>query len=151
MTNDNIETELSAYFTGDHHCCDEKWVKVEEALDKGDGDTIASTWQDFDQATRRHFEIEEEILFPAFEALSGMGQSGPTVVMRMEHQQMRSLLDQISFAIDSNDTGDALDLGDTLHLLIQQHNIKEEGMLYPMVENVLAGDWPDLRQKLINY
>ena len=149
MTN-NDETELSAFFGSDHRNCDEKWVKVEDALDGGDGDTIAAAWQDFDHATRRHFEMEEAVLFPAFEATSGMGQSGPTEVMRMEHQQMRALLDQIGFAINENDTEEALDLGDTLHILIQQHNVKEEGMLYPMAENVLAGGWPDLRKKLVN-
>lgn len=151
MTSSNNNPELSGFFTEDHNHCDEKWVVVEEALDNGDAATVETAWQSFEQATRRHFAMEEDVLFPAFEAQSGMGQTGPTVVMRMEHQQMRALLDQIGLAIDGNDTEGALDLGETLHLLIQQHNIKEEGMLYPMAADVLGGEWANLRQQLADY
>ena len=151
MTASTIATTLIDYFAGDHHDCDEKWARVEDLLDKGDDAAIKTAWQDFDQTTRRHLAMEEEVLFPAFEASSGMGQSGPTVVMRMEHEQMRALLDQIGFNIEEGDTDEALDLGDTLHLLIQHHNVKEEGMLYPMAENILAGEWAGIRQKLEAY
>ena len=61
------------------------------------------------------------------------------------------VLDQIGFAIDDGDTEEAFDQGDTLHMLTQQHNIKEEGMLYSIAENMLAEEWPELRQKLENY
>lgn len=151
MTSSNIETSLADYFGGDHNACDEKWVRVEELLDGGEDSALKEAWQDFDKSTRRHLAMEEEVFFPAFEAASGMGMSGPTVVMRAEHEQMRALLDQIGFNIEEGDTDEALDLGDTLHLLTQQHNIKEEGMLYPMAENVLATEWAGIRQQLENY
>lgn len=151
MTASPVETRLADYFAGDHRACDEKWVRVEALLGIGDEDTLKNAWQDFDQTTRRHLAMEEEVLFPAFEASHGMGQTGPTVVMRMEHEQIRALLDQIGFNIEAGDADEALDLGDTLHILIQQHNIKEEGMLYPMAENVLAGEWAGIRQQLESY
>ena len=151
MTSNDNESGLAGFFSGDHHDCDTKWAQVEALLDSGDDAALGATWQDFDQATRRHYAMEEDVLFPAFEASSGMGQSGPTVVMRMEHQQMRALLDQIAVAVDAGDTEEALDLGDTLHMLTQQHNVKEESMLYPMAENVLGEEWTELRQKLENY
>ncbi len=151
MTANNNETSLIEYFGGDHNDCDERWAQVEALLDSDDGAKLGSAWQEFDQAVRRHLAKEEEVLFPAFEAASGMGQSGPTVVMRLEHQQMRGILDQISVAVDAGDTEEALDLGDTLHMVTQQHNVKEEGMLYPMAENVLGEEWADLRQKLEDY
>ncbi len=151
MPSDHGDSGLAGFFSGDHHNCDTKWVRVEELLDSGDSASLGLAWQDFDQTTRRHLAMEEEVLFPAFEALSGMGHSGPTVVMQQEHQQIRALLEQIAVAIDSGDTEEALDLGDTLHMLTQQHNVKEEGMLYPMAENVLGEEWNSLRQKLENY
>ncbi len=151
MTSSDNESGLADFFSGDHHDCDSKWVQVETLLDSGDTAALGTAWQDFDQTTRKHLAMEEEVLFPAFEAMSGMGQSGPTVVMRSEHQQMRALLDQIAVAIDTGDTEEALDLGDTLHMVIQQHNVKEEGMLYPMAENVLGEEWTELRQKLEQY
>jgi hypothetical protein len=64
---------------------------------------------------------------------------------------MKGLLDQIGDAMDSDDSQEALDIGDTLLMLVQQHNVKEEGMLYPMSENVLGGNWPGLAAKLEEY
>lgn len=151
MESNDSDNGLAGFFSGDHDDCNTKWVRVEELLDSGDSDALATAWQDFDQSTRRHLAMEEEVLFPAFEAMSGMGHSGPTVVMLQEHQQMRALLDQIAVAIDAGDTEEALDLGDTLHMLTQQHNVKEESMLYPMAEDVLSEEWTELKQKLAIY
>jgi hemerythrin-like domain-containing protein len=92
--------------------------------------------------------MEEALLFPAVEAATGMVDAGPTFVMRMEHEQMRGVLDQMAAAVASGDQQELLDQGDTLHILIQQHNVKEEGMLYPMAERALGGQWPELRAKL---
>jgi hemerythrin-like domain-containing protein len=100
---------------------------------------------------RRHFAMEEEVLFPAFDAMSGMGGGGPTAMMRMEHQQMRGLLDQIGEAMEAGDAQEAMDIGDTLLMMTQQHNVKEEGMLYPMAENMLAGNWATLAAELEKY
>ena len=80
-----------------------------------------------------------------------MGGGGPTAMMRMEHQQMRGLLDQIGEAMEAGDAQEAMDIGDTLLMMVQQHNVKEEGMLYPMAENILAGDWAVLAAELEKY
>ena len=151
MKSTDIKSGLAAFFEQDHSDCDARWADVEELLDTQDIDTARPAWQKFDTSMRRHFAMEEDVLFPAFDAISGMGGGGPTAVMRMEHQQMRGLLEQIGDAMESADTQEALDIGDTLLMLIQQHNVKEEGMLYPMAENMLAGNWADLAAKLENY
>ena len=151
MTAIDIEAGLAGFFTQDHRDCDSRWADLEGLLDGGNSDAIKQSWREFDDGMRRHVAMEEDILFPAFDARSGMGGGGPTAMMRMEHQQMRGLLDQIGVAIDSDETEDALDLGDTLLMLIQQHNVKEEGMLYPMAGNMLAGEWASLAAQLEKY
>ena len=85
----------------------------------------------------RHFLMEETVLFPTFEDISGMRQ-GPTQVMRMEHPQMRSLLARMSDAVTRMDRDEILEVGETLLILMQQHNMKEEGILYPMVDQHLG-------------
>ena len=144
MTSIDIKTGLTEFFTQDHRDCDARWADVEELLDTADVDTARSAWQTFDTGMRRHLAMEEDVLFVEFDARSGMGGGGPTAMMRMEHEQMRGLLDQIEDAIEAGDAQEAMDSGDTLLMLIQQHNVKEEGMLYPMAENMLAGQWADL-------
>ena len=126
MTGIDIESGLAAFFEQDHRDCDARWADVEELLDTQDVEAARSAWEKFDKGMRRHIAMEEEVMFPAFEAAAQVGGSGPTSVMRMEHKQMIGLLDQIEGAMQSGDAEQALDLGDTLLMLVQQHNIKED-------------------------
>ncbi len=138
------------FFSTDHRGCDSLWAKAEGSLDKKSEGAKAS-FLAFDSAMRRHFAMEEELLFPAIEAKTGMTDQGPTAVMRMEHEQMRGVLDQMSQAVETGDFQAALDQGDTLLMLIQQHNIKEEGVLYPMADQVLGAEWEELASKLRDF
>jgi hemerythrin-like domain-containing protein len=151
MASVDIESGLAAFFEQDHRDCDARWVDVEELLDTQDVDAARPAWRKFDAGLRRHIAMEEEVMFPALESAASMGGGGPTAVMRIEHQQMIGLLDQIDAAVESGDAEQALDIGDTLLMLIQQHTIKEEGTLYPMAENLLAGSWPALAKLLEEY
>jgi len=151
MTSIDIESGLAAFFAQDHSDCDSRWADVEELLDTADIETARPAWQKFDASMRRHIEMEEHVLFPAFDAKSGMGGGGPTAMMKMEHQQMRGLLDQIGESMEADNAQEALDIGDTLLMLIQQHNVKEEGMLYPMAQNMLAGEWAAIAAELEKY
>ncbi len=63
---------------------------------------------------------------------------GPTQVMRMEHQQMRALVQDLDTALNNQDKDRYLGLSETLMVMMQQHNMKEEMMLYPMLAQNLA-------------
>jgi hemerythrin-like domain-containing protein len=71
--------------------------------------------------------------------------------MRSEHNQMRGLLDQMAEAFARGDHDELLDQGDTLLMLIQQHNQKEEHILYPMCENALDAEWTEIHERLAAY
>lgn len=135
--------QLAIFFTKDHHDCDAQWANVEAAAESGDNAAASQAFAAFDRDMRHHLGMEEDILFPAFEQATGM-MGGPTQVMRAEHRQMRALLDEMGRAMEAGDPDLALDHGDTLLMLIQQHNVKEEGMLYPMAEQALGGNWDEL-------
>jgi iron-sulfur cluster repair protein YtfE (RIC family) len=90
--------------------------------------------------------VEDAILFPAFEA--GSDALGVTHIMRMEHEQMHELVDQLQAALDSgNPQSSAASLG-LLSALIQQHNLKEEQMLYPLLERALQGKTDELVKRI---
>jgi len=77
-----------AFFEGDHRRCDALWSQVEGAVDAGADEGAA--WRAFADAMERHFQMEEEVLFPRLEERTGMPPgAGPTAVMRAEHAQMR--------------------------------------------------------------
>jgi len=142
------EASLVDYFTSKHRSCDGGWADVEAAAEAGDPGATAACWSRFRNALLRHLAMEEQLLFPAVEAATGMANAGPTQVMRMEHEQMRGVLEQMSAAVERGDAEELIDQGDTLNVLIQQHNMKEEGMLYPMAERALQARWPELRGQL---
>jgi DUF438 domain-containing protein len=91
----------------------------------------------FQAAIEHHFDMEEQVLFPAFEQQTGIVQ-GPTMMMRSEHQQMRGLLFQLKDAMERQEEEDFLDTTETLLIMMQQHNMKEEGILYPMSDEQLS-------------
>lgn len=126
--------------TDKHRECDEVFSEAESAVSESNWTLATEKWQTFTQELNEHFMQEEEVLFPAFEQATGMT-SGPTEVMRMEHQQARALVTSLDDALATTDKDTFLGLSETLMVLIQQHNMKEEMMLYPMMaQNLSNGD-----------
>ena len=120
-----------------HKHCDEIFADAEEACGAGDWAAGAEAFEAFRGQLETHFASEEELLFPAFEAATGMT-SGPTEVMRGEHRQMRDLLAQMQAAVAARDSDAFGGAAETLLILMQQHNMKEENILYPMCDNALG-------------
>ena len=129
---------LSSLLIHDHRACDERFAAVESHVQAKKWAEAATAWSLFEGTMRCHFGREEDLVFPAFEQATGNTQ-GPTAVMRMEHDQMRALFDQLNGAVGERDDGRFLGLSESLMLLIQQHNMKEEQVLYPMCDQVLPG------------
>lgn len=138
-------SHITPFMTEDHRRCDELFAQAEAAAAQGDLSACQSCLSAFTRALLHHFSMEEQILFPAFEEKTGM-RMGPTRVMLMEHEQMRGLLGELSAALAAGDPEEYLGQAETLMILMQQHNMKEEQMLYPMSDRALNGD--DILQAL---
>lgn len=131
------------FLGSDHRTCDDLFASAEEAVAQKNWDAARDLFERFQEAMAHHFVMEEDVLFPAFEARSG-NSMGPTQVMRMEHAQMRDLLQDMARAAAASDVDGYLGLSETLNMLMQQHNLKEENMLYPMSDRVMGGERDDL-------
>ncbi len=143
-------TGISEFMTQYHRECDEMLANAEELVSKSDWAKANELTMTFNEAMERHFGMEEEVLFPAFEQRSGMV-DGPTQVMREEHEQMRRLLTQLQWALEQQQQEDYLDTTETLLIMIQQHNMKEEGMLYPMSDEQLGADAENIVEQMQEY
>lgn len=127
---------ISDYLTEDHEHCDDLFAEAENAVAAGDWNRASDRYAEFMRATLRHFAREESILFPEFESHTGMT-GGPTVVMREEHGQMRHAMEGMAAALSRRDANGFLGLSETLLMLLRQHNLKEERILYPMADRAL--------------
>ena len=140
-------TTFCRYMGDDHHRCDELFAAAEAAVESGDWAAAAEAHSGFLASMQQHFSMEEEVLFPAFEEASGSSM-GPTMVMRHEHEQMRQLFDEMEQALEAKQGGDYLGASETLLVLMQQHNAKEEQILYPLTDRMLEAEQPALLAKM---
>jgi iron-sulfur cluster repair protein YtfE (RIC family) len=130
---------ISEFMELDHKRCDEEFAAAEDAVLRRDWSVAAGALATFVDDLESHFRAEEEVLFPAYESTTGMT-GGPTQVMRMEHEQMRGLVRQMKEGVAARDGNAFGGSAETLLILMQQHNMKEENMLYPMCDQALGGD-----------
>ncbi len=138
---------ISSYMGDGHRQCDRLFVASERAVAKSAWEEAGTDFALFREALERHFEQEEEVLFPAIEE-AGAGTMGPTRVMRLEHEQMRGLLRELEQALAERDGNAFLGGAETMLVLMQQHNAKEEQIVYPLSEQVLAADPEDVLGRL---
>jgi len=131
-------TTISAFMIDGHHHCDDLFAAAENAVTDGRWEAAADDFNRFRRETAHHFDREENVLFPAFEEASGMT-DGPTQVMRMEHTQVREVLADMAQAVAGKSAQDYLGHSETLLMLMQQHNLKEEQILYRMIDQTLGG------------
>ena len=130
------EKTITSYFGEDHSRLDQLFDQF-QALKACDYALAKQYFKEFKFGLQRHIVWEEEILFPLFEARTGLKESGPAVVMRLEHQQIKEALKLIHKKVQQEDPQSD---GEEAVLLsaLTKHNAKEENMLYPMIDQLLS-------------
>ena len=112
----------------------------------------AVTYAAFALGLRRHIGFEEDLLFPEFERRSGISVDvGPTAVMRAEHRAIEALIAEIERGIGAPDA-DVDESRRQLHELLAGHNLKEERILYPGADRLMAsGERDELVRRIQAY
>jgi hypothetical protein len=127
---------VTAYLGRDHHRLDEALRSVSQAVGAGRFPDAAAGYREFELGILRHLRIEEELLFPVFEARSGIVE-GPTTVMRDEHRQVRTALALMRSALQCSDADSYDDGLRFFQSVLPDHNAKEEHILYPALDGLL--------------
>ena len=120
----------------DHDRLDALEVAAMEAWGAGETPAAARLHLRFVFGLLRHIRFEESVLFPEFERVSGMPDHGPTEVMRVEHRAIEALLEDLRKAVASGVPPAEATRAD-LRALLHGHNVKEENVLYPMLDRAL--------------
>lgn len=121
----------------DHRTVDDHFAAFADAAASG-------TWErdpleEAVRALRRHIWVEEDLFFPPLRAA---GVVGPVMVMLREHGQIWRFLDELEALAQSHepDLQGALAIWGALEQVLQQHNVKEEQILYATADRVLDAD-----------
>lgn len=125
---------VSTYYEEDHRRLDGLFKKF-QSLKHLNFDEAKPYFKEFKLGLQRHILWEEEILFPVFEDKTGIRNSGPTAVMRMEHVEIGKALEAVHDKVRNRRTDSDRDEVRLVEIL-SAHNRKEETVLYPFMDTV---------------
>lgn len=131
---------ITSYMQQDHVLIDEIADRAVAAAEAGDWAALEREGPEFLRRLRRHIEMEEQVLFPAFEQRTGMAEAGPSKVMRIEHGQMQPILTRMQEAVAARDGAGYQRATRALLEILVPHNQKEEQMMYPMLDSTVGED-----------
>ena len=134
---------LFSYLTDDHARCDALLRSTQQCVGAAHWAAARREVAAFRCALERHLLIEERIIFPAYESALGNTVS-PTRALCGEHGRIRAVAQRMAEAIEALSAQDFVTHAEALLLTMHVHSEKEEGVLYPMFERVLARRCPDL-------
>ncbi|MDD5058197.1 MAG: hemerythrin domain-containing protein [Sideroxydans sp.] len=137
---------IAEFMQDNHKTCDNDFALAEEAALSGEWEQAQNAFIIFRDEMARHFRMEKEQLFPALTAAGGPG--GPVQVMLMEHEQINDLLRQLEAALSSRNSLRYAGISETLLIVMQQHNLKEEQILYPIADRLLVKDSAAMLQRM---
>ena len=129
---------ISSFMQQDHVVIDAIAERAVTAAEARDWAGLAREGTEFLRRLRRHIDAEEKVLFPAFEQRTGMSAAGPSVVMRVEHEQMKPILAQMDAAVAAQDGPGYQRASKALLDILVPHNQKEEHMMYPMLDQAMG-------------
>jgi regulator of cell morphogenesis and NO signaling len=131
-------SSVSDYLAHDHERLDARLADSCQLFGRGCTLDAAVAFEEFARGLQRHIGLEEELLFPVFDARVGM--AGPTAVMRQEHRRIEALVAAARAALADADVRAFLDAADEIAAALQAHNVKEERILYPRTDAALGHD-----------
>lgn len=137
---------VTRYLQSDHERLDAIVPEVVRLANEGSFAEARQRFGEFSCGLGWHIDVEEQVLFPAFEGLTGMTR-GPTTVMRAEHVEIRERMQHVTDALASGDASATVAGLGALTAALGSHNVKEEQMLYPMTDRALGT--PDAQEKLV--
>lgn len=131
------------------HCRVDRLLKDFSTLRRRDVKRAAAAFASGKERLLRHIVWEEDLLFPAFEDKTGLHDSGPTLVMRQEHAQIKAALERMTALLEAGTEAEFDVVERELVGVLTAHNKKEETILYPMLNQSLSAQGRnDLLEKM---
>jgi len=125
---------IRQFFEEDHDRLDGLFQSF-QALKRSDAAKAKAAFKEFKFGLQRHIVWEEELLFPLWEEKTGLSDGGPTFVMRHEHRRIGEQLEAIHRKV-AEENPDSDQEEQALTALLASHNLKEERVLYPSLDQV---------------
>jgi hemerythrin-like domain-containing protein len=136
MAMSESEAGVSERLGADHRRLNDLLAATKRARAEGDTEAARRRFQAFREGLERHIEVEERVLFPAFETSSGTTPDGPTAGLRMEHRELRKLLAEVAAQLEQALPAGEAPILAVLEARLDAHNGIEERGVYPTVDRL---------------
>ncbi len=120
-----------------HRRLDEVLDRIEMAVEIESWSEARRSFARFQTELESHMRLEEDLMFPSFEAITGPV-GGPPAVMRAEHAEIRALLRVVEGRLRDEQPID--EAAGCLETVLSAHNTKEERIVYPLFERHAPGE-----------
>jgi len=122
----------------------------QEAVEIEDWDSASRVFAELVTHLKRHMLLEEEVLYPAYEAAPHAPQ-GPTAALREEHSAIVRQVRDMERIIKTRDSEHVLDGLLQLENRMITHHEKEEDIFLPMASHILNASRDELLRKLADF
>lgn len=131
----------------EHSLYEELLTRCREAVETEDWGSVDRLIRELVTHLKRHMSLEEEVLFPAYEA-SPEAPQGPTTALREEHTGIIRLIRDTTQVIGTRDSDHVLECLSHLEDRMIKHHEKEEDIFLPMASHILNSRRDELLRKL---
>lgn len=128
-TSTDLDQHLGKWMEADHERLDGLWDEAMASWPKDPARSREILIQ-FRDGLLRHIQVEEDLLFPFFEARGSSADHHLIEFLRDEHTQLRAALQSTEEQLGV-DTADPEEATVVLRNVLWAHNTREEGALYP--------------------
>lgn len=141
-----METE-SDWLNHDHRGFEALLARCEEAAEREDWKSARTLFDELVGHLKSHMQMEEEVLYPAYEALAEAPQ-GPTVALRAEHNEIVRLIRDLSRVLSTQSSDLFVDALSPLDKVLTAHHQKEEEIFLPMAGHALLEKREEITARL---
>ena len=121
-----------------------------EAVEIEDWKTVNLLFKRLVTHLKRHMALEEEVLYPAYEAAAHAPQ-GPTSALREEHDHIVRLIMDMARVIKTRDSDYVLECLAHLEKQMIKHHEKEEDIFLPMASHILDAKREEISRQLAEF
>jgi hemerythrin-like domain-containing protein len=124
--------------------------RIQDAVEFDDWGSADLTFRELVAHLKQHMAVEEEVLYPAYEAEAHAPQ-GPTQALREEHDRIVLLVRDMLPVIKTRDSEHVLESLSRLEYEMIKHHEKEEDIFLPMASHILDEKREEISQKLAGF
>ena len=131
----------------EHSLYEDLLTECHDAVENEDWEGVNLIFSQLVMHLKRHIAMEEEVLYPAYEAAPHAPQ-GPTTALREEHSTIIRLLQDMAPVIRTRGSEHLLECLAHLESQMIKHHEKEEDIFLPMASHILNSSRDELLSRL---